>query len=534
MNLSKGLFVVLLVSVVGMLFSVAALAAPPTLSVSGIPANVVAGSMFKVSVVSSNTTAGQTVNTMALVNSLNWPTSPATSQTCGAGSMSCIVDFTVGVPLSASVGQNSLFTAQATANTGEVATSTTSVVVSGAPSAGNRPPVKVDAVEVDGFELSTSETNIRDLERGKDFALKVKLSANAAASNVEIRAFVSGFEFSSTEPISDASSPFDVQAGVSYVKSLTLRLPDRTDIDRYRIRVVISGRDTDDITTNYRIQVSPTAHEVVIKDLSVSPEDVQPGRAVLATVRIKNLGQKTENDVAIRVSIPELGVTAAPDFVDKLQSDESATSQDFFLRIDPCAKPGTYDVRADVTFEQGDKVVSASKTIIVSQGGSCQSRPVSVGGDVSISGSEPQTVQSGTAASFPVTITNRRTATKVYSLSVAGTEWAGIRFSPSSMVTVRPGDTQIVNVVILPNRNAREGANTFTILVKDQAGEIVKSLSFSANIVVREEPKAVNVVQLLQWGLIVLIVLLVIVALVVAFRRVQGPKEGEEGTQTYY
>ncbi len=535
MNVSKGLFVVLLMSVIGMLLSSVALAAPPTLAVTGVPDNVIAGSSFKVTVVSSNTTAGQTITAASLVNSLNWAVSPGNSQNCG-NAISCVADFTVSVPLSAAVGQGSVITAQATANTGEVTPAfIKTVVVSGAPSAGNKPAVKVDAVEVDGFELSTSETNIRDMERGKEFTMKVKLTGNAQSKNVEIRAFVSGFDFSDKEPISDSTSPFDVQAGVSYVKSLSLKLPERADEDNYRVRVVVAGRDTDDITMNYRIKVSASAHDVAIKDFVVTPEEVQPGRAVLATVRVKNVGQKTEDEVTIKVSIPELGVTAAPDFVDSLESDKSATSEEFFLRIDPCAKPGTYDVKAEVTFKEGDESVSSRQPITVTQGGTCQSRPSVVsGGDVTVYGSEPQNIEVGETGSYSVTVSNRGASTKIFSLSAAGADWASVKFSPGSMVTVKAGDTQAVVAMVTPNNNAAEGANAFTIRVKDQSGDVVKDLQLSANVAGNGGADVSDLVQLLQWGLIALIVVLVVVGLVVAFRRMKGPRENEDGTQTYY
>lgn len=536
MNVSKGLFVVLLMSVVSILMLAAfASAAAPKITMN-VPANVIAGTSFKVSVVAMNDTSVvqplQLINTITLASDLNWPVSPQ-SVNCNS-QLSCVADFIVTAPSTASVGQAVKFTAQV-ATTTDPGSATATSMVSGAPSAIGKPPVRVDAAEVDGFELSTSETNIRDLERGEEFTLKIKMTANANAKDIEIRAFVSGFEFSSSEPISDSTSPFDVEAGVSYVKSLTLKLPERADEDRYRIRVVVAGRDTDDITMNYRVKVSPTDHEVVIKELSVTPEEVQPGRAVLATVRIKNLGNSREDDVKIRVGIPELGVTAAPDFVDELETDDSATSSEFFLRIDSCAKPGTYDVKAEVTFEEGDKVVTARQPITVVQGGTCQSRPSVSSGDVSVYGSEPQEIEAGESGSYSVTITNRGTATKVYSLSASGVDgWASVKFSPGSMVTVKPGDTQTVVAVVAVDKDAGDGANAFTIRVKDQSGDVVKELSLLANVEGREGPDVGGLVQLLQWGLIALIIVLVIVGLVVAFRRMQGPKEGEEGAQTYY
>ncbi|HLD96992.1 MAG TPA: NEW3 domain-containing protein [Candidatus Nanoarchaeia archaeon] len=454
--------------------------------------------------------------------------------------MSCVADFTVTVPSSASVGASSVFTAQSTTNTAEVGSASSTATVAGAPSTGSDVPITIDAVEIDSFELSSTHENVRDMERGQDFTVRIKLTAASNAKDVEIRAFVTGFEFSSSEPISDSTSPFDVEKGVSYVKTLKLKLSDRVQEDTYRLRVIVAGRDNDEVSQNYRIKITPTDHEVVIKDLSVNPGSVQAGRAVLATVRIKNLGDKTENDVKISVSVPELGITATPDFVDSLKSDESATSEEFFFRIEQCVKPGTYDVKAVVTFEEGDKTVVATEQITVMKGDACEAAggvvPAKSGVKI-IYSPDSQDVQAGGAAvSYPLTIANDGTTTKIYTLSVvSGADWATVKLSPSSMVTVKPGDSQTVSVLVSAKSGTAPGAQNMILKINDQSGDVLKELPLSANVVAAGGAVGVeNLVQLLQLGLIALIVVLVVVGLVVAFRRMKGPGEGEEGAQTYY
>lgn len=541
MNVSKSVFVVLLMAIASMLMASVAVAAVPTVSVSGVPSNVVGGTSFKVTVTGASTgvPVGQAISTLSLASgNENVSVSSPASVSCTAGSTTCVAEFTVNVASIAPIGSTATLTATAVASNGEVGSAIAASTVSGSASTGNNVPVKLDAVEIDNFQLSASATNVRDLERGEEFTLKVKLTATANARDVEVRAFVTGFEFGRNEPISDSTSPFDVEKGVSYVKSLKLKLPERVQEDTYRIRVIVAGRDNDEITQSFRIKVTPTAHEVVIRDLSISPEDtVQAGRAILATVRVKNLGDKTERDVKARVSIPELGVTATPDFIDELKSEESATSEEFFLRVDQCARPGTYDVRADVTFEEGDKTVTARKQITVTKGPCEATGPSSVSakGVKLVYNAEPQNVEVGGAAvSYPITITNDGTETKTYSLSVIGADWATVRLSPSNIVTVKPGDSQTVIVFVSAKGSAAAGGQALTLRVKDQAGDVLKDVSLSANVMESAGAGTAGLVQLLQLGLIVLIVVLVVVGVVVAFRRMKGPGQGEEGTQTYY
>ncbi|MBI3037306.1 hypothetical protein HYY73_06195 [Candidatus Woesearchaeota archaeon] len=542
MNVSKSMFVVLLMSVISLLMlSSAALAAAPKVSFSGVPSNVVAGTAFDVTVSAANdTTANQFIQVITVASDLGWQVSPQ-SVNCGSV-LSCVAKFTVSVPSAASVNQKTKLTAQVTTSTSESGSAISGdIVVSGAPSAGNQVPVKVDAVEIDNFELSVSSNNVRDLERGQDFTLRIKLTASSDAKDIEIRAFVTGFEFSKSQDISDSTSPFDVEKGVSYVKTLKLKLPDRATEDTYRIRVIVAGRDNDEIAQNYRIKVTPTDHEVVIKDFNVNPEDmVQAGRALLATVRVKNLGDSTERDVKVRVSIPELGVTASPDFIDDLKSDESATSEEFFLRVDQCAKPGTYDVKAEVTFEEGDKTVTGTKQITVTKG-ACEtpatSTSVSANGVRIYSPEQQDVAAGGVAVSYPITITNDGTTGKSFSLSAAASDWATVKFSPSNVVAVKGGDSQTVYLVVSANKNSPAGAQVLVVRVKDQAGDVVKEFPLPANVVSAAgagSPNLGSTVQLLQLGLIALIVVLVVVGVVVAFRRMKGPGQGEEGTQTYY
>ncbi|MBI2549597.1 hypothetical protein HYV83_00260 [Candidatus Woesearchaeota archaeon] len=401
-------------------------------------------------------------------------------------------------------------------------------------------PVSIEAVDIDNFELSASELNIRDLERGEAFDVKIKVKASADANDVEIRAFVSGFEFSKTEDISDETRPFNVETNVSYVKTLKLKLPERADEDKYRLRIIVAGRDNDEVIKNFRIKVTPSDHEVVIKDLSVNPEDtVKAGSVVLATVRVKNLGDSQEDDVKVRVSIPELGVTDNPDFIDELDAEESATSEEFFLRIKSCAKPGTYDVKAEVTFEEGDKTVTATRQITVTKG-ACEtpatSTSVSANGVKIYAPEQQDVVAGGVAVSYPITITNDGTTSKSFSLSVAASDWATVRLSQGNVVAVKGGDSQTVYLMVSANKNSPAGAQVLVVRVKDQAGDVVKEFPLSANVVAAGAGASNlgSTVQLLQLGLIALIVVLVVVGVVVAFRRMKGPGQGEEGTQTYY
>ena len=405
-------------------------------------------------------------------------------------------------------------------------------------------PLRVESVEVDGFELSPNQDNVRNLERGEEFDVKVFLKANSRIApedeitDVQVFAFISGYEFSGSESMSDETRAFDLEAGHAIVKTLTLMLPERADEGNYRLRVVVADRNRETIVNNYRIKIEPTDTEVVIKDFDINPEtEVVAGKAIMATVRIKNLGDSEENDVKIRVRIPGLGVSSTSDFIDDLEDDESATSEEFYLKTSRCAKPGIYEVIAEVTFDEGDETVTAKKTIAVTKGtcdvgGAQLQKP---GRTIIAYSTESQSLTGGMEVMYPITITNSGTSTKVFMLSVDSVDWANFRVSGSNLVSVQPSMTQTVFVSATARADATPGERVFTVSVKDSTGKVLKNLALRADVagsVTGNNVAMPGLRNVLTAVLVVIVAILVIVGLVLAFRRVRGGSEGE--SQTYY
>jgi len=404
-------------------------------------------------------------------------------------------------------------------------------------------PVTVGEVKVDGYNLDAGlTTSVRQLERGEDFDVRIRLTATADVENIQINAFITGFEHSKSEPISDSTRAFDLATGETAVKTLDLSLPERADEDTYLLRLIISDRSNDAVTAEYGIKVQPSDTQVIIKDFELSPEDeVQAGRAILATVRVKNLGDSDEDDVKIKVSIPELGVSATPDYINELEEDESATSEEFFLKINSCTKPGIYEVVAEVEFDEGDEEVTATKAISVTKG-ICD--VVEEPGQAQVSGkttiaysTEAQSIVAGSsAASYPVTITNSGASTKAFMLSVDSADWASFRVSPSNLVTVKSGQTQTMFVLASANAGTQAGERVFTVSIKDSTGNVLQNLAMKADVVAASAGGVGNLSSLrnaLTAGLVVIVAILVVIGLLLAFRRVRGGEEGGE-SQTYY
>ena len=119
-------------------------------------------------------------------------------------------------------------------------------------------PVVIEEVEIDGTEVVWDEENSLSLERGQDIDVKVKMYATEDVENVELMAYISGYEHSDVEPISDTTAVFDMDANVTYIKKLQLSLPSRADEDTYKLRLVIADRSGDECTPNYLIKLLKT------------------------------------------------------------------------------------------------------------------------------------------------------------------------------------------------------------------------------------------------------------------------------------
>ncbi len=404
-------------------------------------------------------------------------------------------------------------------------------------------PVTIERVEVNDEDVRTTDTNRLDLVRGEDIDVKVRLNATGNGSDVEVEAFISGFEFNREMPISDSTPVFDVEAGVTYIKRLKLRVPDIAQEDNYLLRILVTDRNTQELVQSYRLKIDVPRHTLAIRDIVTNPDGfIVAGRALLVTVRVKNMGEQDEEGIKVRVSIPDLGVSAT-DYIDELEDGESTSTEELYLRIPPCAKPGDYDLRAVVEFNEGFDKVSSAKSIevLASDTAVCEALGLKEKTSIMVSG-EAQTVSTGGAGVvYPITVFNPGTSSKTFGFTAEGVEgWAAVRFSPSNVVMVGPGEVKTVNLFLTATPGAAKGERTFTVTVKDQAGSVVEQLVMRANVDGTAAAAAAgaptDLRRYLEIGLVLLVVVLIILALVVLFSRMRGKEEeeGEGEAKTYY
>ena len=393
--------------------------------------------------------------------------------------------------------------------------------------------VSIDEVKVDGDTVTASSTNfILDVERGDTLDVKVRVSAPEDHDDVEVEAVLRGID--SSDKIEDISETFDMKTGVTYTKKLSLPLIAKIDQDRYKLRIRVSDRDSATVEQTFELEVDTKRHDVEIRDVVLSPNtEVKAGRALLATVRLRNRGEEDQDGVKVVVSMPELGISAS-DFVDELEreddNDDQATTEEMFLRIPDDAETGKYTVRVEVYFDDGDKKnVEETSIYVLGQEGTAKAQEKTV---ISVAVDKQSAAQGGQEVGYPITLTNAGSESKTYTVAADGAAWANFRIAPSNVMVIGAGESKAVTVFVKANDNAPVGLQTFTLTISTN-GKVLKQLPLSVD--VQKSSGAAQLKRGLEVGLVVLVILLVIVGLIIGFSKLRGDdEEGEKDEKTYY
>lgn len=397
-------------------------------------------------------------------------------------------------------------------------------------------PFNVDSVQVNDVVLIPNSSNRLDVERGQQLDIVVRLTALDSAKNVEIEAFISGFEFNDVERVSDTTGLFDVLPNVTYVKRLSIPLPDALEKDDYKLRIVVSDRNNPEIVQNYALKIDVPRHLVGVEDVLLTPEnEIIAGGSLLASVRVENLGAKVEEDVKVKVAIPELGVSATK-YISKVGVDDETESEDVYLRLPECAQPGTYAVVATLYYDDGHRTSVGKAPITVLKNELCDDDVDAVDAlpeKLLISvGSNLESVQLGGNAVFPITVSNNARLSKSFTVAHTGVGWADVSVSPTATAVVASGKSQTFYVFVAPNDSAAAGAHKLDISVSS-SGELLQQVSLTTN-VLKQSGQGLTIKRVLELGLIVLLVLLIIVGLIVGFILLRDDAQSPPKSEPYY
>ena len=385
--------------------------------------------------------------------------------------------------------------------------------------------IDVDFIKVDGDEVGDGD--IIDVDRNEDISVKLRFEALRDGDDFRFEADIPGYEHG---VISDSSDLFDVDEGRTYTETLRLHLPEEMDRDRYTLVIQLTDRSGVILTRTLSLDVDAARHAMEIEDVSFSPgTEIEAGRSLLATVRVENDGTEDE-EAKVTVSIPDLGLSAS-DFVDEIESDETLTSEELFLRIPRCAAPGAYTLEVEVLYNDDFDSVSETRTIYIVDGGLCETAKQASTAQPRITlGQSADSVAAGEKATFPVSITNDADSAKTFVIEVEGTsEWASVEVSPTNVINLEGGASKTAYVTLTPTGDAK-GKNVFNLAVK-MDGTTLGQQTFSLDV-----EGASGWVKAVQVALIVVIVVIIVLGLIIAFNKIRGDEfdDLDEDDQTYY
>ena len=404
----------------------------------------------------------------------------------------------------------------------------------------------ISNIQVEANDVGLSQSSPKSVEKTDELEVLVVFDSNINSTNFQIEAVLRGADL--RDPIEELSEVFSVKSGNKYDKRFRLNLPVKMEQGRYDLKIRIDDRTGSGMEYLFPLDIGVTKHSIEIRDVVTSPEEeVGAGKALLVSVRVKNRGESREDDIKIKASIPELGISASA-FIDSLDAeggdDDSATSEELFLRIPNNAVGGDYTLRTVVEFKDGDKAVSKLTKIRI-RGEEPEKEDEIVppskqeGKTIITVGPESQDIAKGGSVVYALTLTNTAEESRSYTIDVDSANWATFKVSPSNVVVVNKDESKALVVQVTAKDTAPSGEQAFAITVKSSGDTILKQVLLKANVLEGkvEQPTTTswdNVKRSLEIGLVVLVVLLVILALFIGFSKLKGDEEKPKEEHTYY
>lgn len=398
-------------------------------------------------------------------------------------------------------------------------------------------PVYIEDVKIDGDIIEADATNNLHIERGEDVEVKVILTATDDSEDIQVEAEIDGYEYDDHEVTSDRTHTFNVEENGTYTKRLTVPLPEKLDSDEYKLWITVTNRNDERLVQGYNLKIDAPRHSMVIRDIVLTPEEeVTAGRALLAAVRVKNMGDKDEDSVKVTVSIPDLGLSAS-DYIDEVEEDDSETSEELYLRIPVCSESGFYEVVAEVEYDEGYEKISKVTELTVVESDACEARSTASAKPTVVVGSTLENILPGNGgAMFPITVINNGKESKTYSVTVDGvSDWGTVKINPTNTVVVEGEKSESIYVFVTANKDMAAGQQVFTATVKE-GSDVVEQATLTANVVAPDVSGWDKAKKGLEIALVVLVALLVILGLIIGFSKLKNDDDDldSEETETYY
>jgi preprotein translocase subunit SecG len=351
---------------------------------------------------------------------------------------------------------------------------------------------------------------------GETVPVRISFRAIDDAEDVKIKVWMEG----TRDDVESETKRFNLVDDTQYTKLLSLRLPSDLDeeTEDFTLHVSISNSDGYDFA-EYSIRMQRDSYVFDVLDVDYDSKTAA-GDVVPVVVVVKNIGFQRADDGFVKVSIPELGVSAKGYFGDLIpteegcdedtdcENEEDSVQKTVFLKIPENAEAGVYDLEVRVYNRDAETV--ARSLISVGDSGS-----TSV-----LAGVKNQDMSAGETKVYDLIVVNSAKSVKIFNIqTVSG---SALDVSAPSVVTVGPDSSETVPITVKASSDAEVGSYTFSVDVDGQ------QVVFGANIT--RAGVSTSVVALTVVLVIIFVVLLAV--LIVLLTRREKPMEEVE--TSYY
>ncbi len=321
---------------------------------------------------------------------------------------------------------------------------------------------------------------------------------------------------------------FDVKA--NHIGSTTvfeIEIDDDEDLvglETLKITMKDKEGDFDNVEVNIKLDVVKEDNLVEIYDVNFrNGLQLNAGEIFAASVGVANEGYDFEEDVYVKMSIPELGLMTRTDrfdlYTERVADDEeySKLHKQMFMQLPLNVPSGVYDVVFTVYFDDADETREVVYSLIV---GSGQAYDSQIAMD-----SEYQVTSAGKAIVYKVLFENPNVD---YEVVVEGLDFG------TSEVRYEDG---MAYLFVSVDEDAANGEYGFDVLVK-AGSNVLESFEVTTKVAEGNDVNYSSVKQGLEIGFAVLLVILVILGIILVAKRLGKGDEIEEPMldedQTYY
>jgi preprotein translocase subunit SecG len=229
--------------------------------------------------------------------------------------------------------------------------------------------VTIQDTSLNDIELGTSSTTVVAGYPSETIPVVVKFLANSDLQDAKLKVWIDGYK----NDISASTARFNLVQGSTYIKRLSLTLPNVNDMDNLDEGLTVYVRIADknnEVESSYKInmQRESYSHEVLAVE---APSKAAAGEVIALDVVLKNIGTYELEDSFVTATIPELGVQRRVYFGDLSSQDncsnncdsEDARERRIFMVIPTDVKSGDYTL--EVKASNYDSSATVKKVISI-------------------------------------------------------------------------------------------------------------------------------------------------------------------------